>query len=280
MLGWRFNNRFSTKQIVTTAHPIDLIIQSLEDEENYIQESIDNQSGLSEDERIKLESEKAKATYEKLKYQGIKEEYNDLYNGPFRWWIFEIGGGGEAGELHRQSLRSDLLDKYGLDSVILEEQSVANIFYGPLTIFSNLVPALDVNFINPELSYGGVKDINYGQSFGHIYVKSYVMNENKKDPQDAGNIAKSLQREIASWYNALRNLAIVLLLSVLIYIAIRIILSSAAGETAKYKSMLKDWLIALCILFFMHYFMAFLLKSTEMITIYLDIDMLILIKMV
>ena len=260
-------NRFlpNSPSIVTTAHPIDLIIQSLEDEENYIQNSIDSQSGLSENERLELEREKAEATYEKLKYQEIKEEYNDLYNGRYRWWIFEAPETQGAHD-YRQNLRRELLDKYGLDSVILEEQSVANIFYGPLTIFSNLVPALDINFINPELSYGGVKNINYGQSLGHIYVKSYVMNENKKDPQDAGNIAKSLQREIASWYNALRNLAIVFLLSVLIYIAIRIILSSAAGETAKYKSMLKDWLIALCILFFMHYFMAFLLKSTEMIT--------------
>jgi len=108
------------------------------------------------------------------------------------------------------------------------EQDIINIFYGPLTIFSNLVPALDVNFINPELSYGGVEDINYGVSPDGtaIYVESYVMKEPEAEQQYAGNIAKSLQREIASWYNALRNLAIVFLLSVLIYIAIRIILSS------------------------------------------------------
>ena len=160
---------------------------------------------------------------------------------------------------------ASLMLGYSISGNLFKNQSVVNIFYGPLTIFSNLIPALDVNFINPELSYSGVNKINYGVGAdGIVYVDSIEMNP-PNTAQDSGNIAKSLQREVASWYNALRNLAIVFLLSVLIYIAIRIILSSAAGETAKYKSMLKDWLIALCILFFMHYFMAFLLKSTEMI---------------
>ena len=50
----------------------------------------------------------------------------------------------------------------------------------------------------------------------------------------------------------------------LLYLGIRIILSStSAQDKAKYKNMLKDWLVALCILFMLHYIMAFLLNITE-----------------
>lgn len=52
--------------------------------------------------------------------------------------------------------------------------------------------------------------------------------------------------------------------------AIRIILSSTAGETAKYKEMLKDWVLALCMLFVMHYLMSFLLSMASSVTDIVD----------
>ncbi len=75
--------------------------------------------------------------------------------------------------------------------------------------------------------------------------------------------ASILRNTISKWYINLRNIAIVGLLSVLIYIGIRILLSSASQEKAKYKTMLKDWLIGMCLVFFMHYIMAFILKGAE-----------------
>ena len=75
--------------------------------------------------------------------------------------------------------------------------------------------------------------------------------------------AKKLQSYISKWYIALRTIALVGLLSVLLYIGIRIILSSAsANDKAKYKNMLKDWIVAICILFTLHYIMAFMLEMT------------------
>jgi len=65
-----------------------------------------------------------------------------------------------------------------------------------------------------------------------------------------------LRTIIASWYVTLRTIAVVGLLSVLIYIGIRIIISSTSQDRAKYKQRLMDWIIAFCLLFFMHYIMA------------------------
>lgn len=73
--------------------------------------------------------------------------------------------------------------------------------------------------------------------------------------------ALELQGNIATWYLALRTIALVGLMSVLVYIGIRIILSSTSSQDkAKYKNMLKDWFVAICILFLLHYAMAFMLE--------------------
>lgn len=69
--------------------------------------------------------------------------------------------------------------------------------------------------------------------------------------------AAELRTYIAGWYKTLRNLALVALLSILVYIGIRIILSSVASDKAKYKQMLMDWAVAISLLFVMHYIMSF-----------------------
>ena len=65
---------------------------------------------------------------------------------------------------------------------------------------------------------------------------------------------------------ALRNIAIVGLLSALLYIGIRIVISSSAGDKAKYKQFFVDWVVALCLIFFMHYIMAFTMTMSETVT--------------
>ena len=79
--------------------------------------------------------------------------------------------------------------------------------------------------------------------------------------------ASVLQPQIAKWYVSLRMLALVGLLSVLLYVGIRIILSSTSSQTqAKYKTLFTDCLLAICILFLLHYIMAFILDITYKIT--------------
>lgn len=74
-----------------------------------------------------------------------------------------------------------------------------------------------------------------------------------------------LHDTIATWYKIMRNIALVFLLSVLVYVGIRIMLSSTAADNTKYKKMLVDWVVALCILFALHYLMAFTINVTQLI---------------
>ena len=117
----------------------------------------------------------------------------------------------------------------------------------PQEIFENEIPLLDVNFFNPD--------------------SNTVVNQNPDgSTAEQTSAALTLQPVISQWYNALRNLAIVALLSILVYMGIRIIISSSAEDKAKYKQRMLDWLIGMCLLFFMHYIMAFAITVTEEVT--------------
>lgn len=80
------------------------------------------------------------------------------------------------------------------------------------------------------------------------------------------NTALELQSLVSQWYSAIRNIAIVLSMSVLLYIGIRMLLSSVAQDKAKYRQMLIDWVVSLCLLFFMHYIMAFSVEIVNQFT--------------
>jgi hypothetical protein len=126
---------------------------------------------------------------------------------------------------------------FGLNAV-----NVPHITYTPEIIFSNQVPALDVNFINPSITTGN------------------------SETDSEKNSAVILRPIIASWYVAIRYIAIIGLLSVLVYIGIRMLLSSVAADRAKYKQMLFDWIVAICLVFILHYIMSFTMTLSETIT--------------
>lgn len=118
--------------------------------------------------------------------------------------------------------------------------------YSPEAIFSNKIRAFDINFINTKKTSEKNGDYEYQETTMGI-----------------------LQEHIATWYNALRMLAAAFMLPILIYVGIRIMISSA-GEKAKYKEMLMDWVVAMCLLFVMHYIMAFIINITDAITNVVD----------
>lgn len=127
----------------------------------------------------------------------------------------------------------------------------------PEAMFANEVPLLDVNFFS-ETRDGLITDAD-----GNKYIETITQTGQKIKMKST---AIELRPAISKWYFALRNLAIVALLSILVYIGIRILISSSADDKAKYKQRMMDWLVAMCLLFFMHYIMAFAVKLTEEIT--------------
>ncbi|MCI8397179.1 MAG: hypothetical protein HFJ52_06085 [Clostridia bacterium] len=122
----------------------------------------------------------------------------------------------------------------------------------PEVIFANKVQLLDANFISSQTT------------------------DSSKYLIEAKNTApiSTLRRIVASWHVTLRTIAVVGLLSVLIYIGIRIIISSTAQDKAKYKQRLVDWVIAFCLLFFMHYIMAAVVTVVDRVNAMLSDDVI------
>lgn len=96
------------------------------------------------------------------------------------------------------------------------------------------------------------------QSAGQVHVDEVVQDQKT-------STAGQLRSAISTWYKTLRVIALVGLLSVLVYVGIRIILSSTGQEKAKYKNMVTDWLVAICLLFVLHYIMSFTMQITDSI---------------
>lgn len=73
----------------------------------------------------------------------------------------------------------------------------------------------------------------------------------------------TIRQNIAKWYYALRNLSIVVLLAILVYVGIRMTLTTVAEEEAKYKKMLTDWVVSFILIFLLHYIIIFTLQIND-----------------
>lgn len=80
------------------------------------------------------------------------------------------------------------------------------------------------------------------------------------------SLSYELQNIVANWYYRILIVALVGMMSVLVYMGIRILISSTASDKAKYKQMLGDWVIGMVILFMMHYGMVFANRIADKIT--------------
>ena len=216
-----------------------------------------------------------------------------------------LPGSPEAVARRRNTKRlKDILDERGDDAFLYafatkigdtykgseetqKDVPVSLIFYSPEAIFSNKIPALDINFIDSSTQIGNpyvtddegnidlakaeeTKNLLKATQYSKNYTKGFeedIDNQVQEmiDNSKKGNSAAALQGIIAKWYVALRNIALVGLLVVLIYIGIRILISSAAEERAKYKEMIKDWIFAIVIVILIHYIMVILLSIVRIL---------------
>ena len=87
--------------------------------------------------------------------------------------------------------------------------------------------------------------------FGHA-------NETKK-------VTGALTQNVIIWYSAMRNLAVALTLLVLVYVGIRMTISTVADEKAKYQKMLVSWVKGFCLIFILIYIIMFAINISNAI---------------
>lgn len=136
----------------------------------------------------------------------------------------------------------------------------------PEEIFSGKVLALNVDFLS-EPDSSNIVDLNQTITNG---VRQQIQDGKKigipGDENTEGstaNLIGGLRKNISKWYLFIRNISVAALFCVLIYVGIRMVLSSASEEKAKYKSMIMNWVVAICLVFVLHYIMSLVMFTTE-----------------
>lgn len=103
---------------------------------------------------------------------------------------------------------------------------------------------------------------------GDFSIESIIFNQAIENPiglisvnffdKTGGNNDKTndlIQENIATWYIAIRNIAITILVIVAMYIAIRMLLATTSEKKAQYKEILIYWVQSLALIFVLHYIM-------------------------
>ena len=82
---------------------------------------------------------------------------------------------------------------------------------------------------------------------------------------EAKSVVNQIRLGVAGWYFALRTIAASILLCMLIYVGIRMAITTIATDKAMYKKMLVDWCSSMALLFLLHYIMIFTINVNNAI---------------
>lgn len=85
----------------------------------------------------------------------------------------------------------------------------------------------------------------------------------KTVPQDS--VVNIVRQIISTWYVSFRNLSIMALAVIIIYLGIRIALSTIPEKTSQYKTALLSWVVSIMLVFTIHYFMVIVFNINESI---------------
>ena len=131
------------------------------------------------------------------------------------------------------------------------------------------INALTAGLAYMEGTTDGSAISNFITPFDILFNKVQLFDINFFDIKTSGTEAESLVNQIrlgvAGWYYALRSISAAILLCILIYVGIRMAITTIASDKAMYKKMLVDWVASMLLLFLMHYIMIFTINVNNTI---------------
>lgn len=93
--------------------------------------------------------------------------------------------------------------------------------------------------------------------FDILFNKVPILDINFFEIDEEENIVNQIRIGVATWYYVLRILASAILLVILVYVGIRMAISTVASDRAMYKKMLVDWVCSLALIFVIQYIIVF-----------------------
>ena len=142
----------------------------------------------------------------------------------------------------------------GIGTTLLRVEVLLIGFAGQMlaTVTANSAGTLEngtINTVTPDqilFNRLAITDINFFQ------MNKFGSGSNTKS-LESGSPVKSIREGIANWYYVLRTIAVITLLCILVYIGIRMAMSTVAEEKAMYKKWLGNWVVSMALVFVLHY---------------------------
>lgn len=113
----------------------------------------------------------------------------------------------------------------------------------------------DINFF--DINENSTSKDTRGEGVDRIATEGVNVNTFMEFLEGSGNVNKIIKVQVATWYGIIRNLAIIISLCVLLYVGIRMAISTLAVDKATYKAKLIDWLTGFALIFIIHYIVLF-----------------------
>lgn len=232
-------------------------VQQIKDKITDLDKQISNTNDATikqklENEKSKWENQKSAAT---MSRDGTTKIPEDLMKSTVEA-TNEAKGSREAEEEDAAEEEEDGLGTPGPLKIITTalDGIVGILFLIPKTVFLILLYTAG-QVIN--LAAGGefsIESIIFNQAVKHpIGIISISFFDSKGSNKSGTN--ELIQENIATWYVAIRNIAITILVIVAMYIAIRMLLATTSEKKAQYKEILIYWIQSLALVFVLHYIM-------------------------
>ena len=125
-------------------------------------------------------------------------------------------------------------------------QQLAVLIFGALQILTTAITGMSGD--GAAATIGDVVFNRCGLTSANFFPQVWVGESIK-----FGTATTDIINNISKYYLIIRNLSIAILLVILLYVGIRMAISTVASEEAKYKKMLKDWAISLVLVFVLHF---------------------------
>ncbi len=129
-----------------------------------------------------------------------------------------------------------------------------------------ILPAL-ANNIMSLIVYGNTQEVYTIQKLLSNEYAIFDINffSSESSGSQGSDTLSQIKQSVATWYVSVRNVSAVGIAIVLVYIAIRMAISTVSDQRAKYKKMLVFWIEAVALLFLLHFFVLFAINLSETI---------------
>ncbi len=200
-----------------------------------------------------------------IEYNVNKESMNEMEYSEKSWNKYKDEGkadiNAEAG-----TKTKEIRETFSLGSGLAS--SVGALIMGPVLAVSTLMTITARGSDNLLINNDGtpVQITDVLSNLGNILINWYTIEDTvfgnidlfdadyfslRGESKNATN--KALKEAVATWYYVLRILAVLIGLLMLIYVGIKMALSTVASDKAKYKEMLLDWAVSMILLFALPY---------------------------